>query len=111
MMCEDDIGVTSAGEGNVRVAQRLFMGSSPEGHPALHIMAVSGEIVLHHEKLYVQVCQPATGADSGILIRSCNGRGDYTGGPNGLVPLTYLDNIQALAGYCQRVLDRERGWP
>jgi len=45
-------------------------------------VAVSGEITLHHERVYVQVCQPATRADSGILIRTCNGRRDYTGGRN-----------------------------
>src|SRR3546814_14054234 len=50
-------------------------------------IAVSGEITLHHEHVYVQVCQPATGADSGILIRSCKGRRDYTGGPNNFAPL------------------------
>lgn len=27
-------------------------------------IAVSGEVTLHHERLYVQVSQPATGADS-----------------------------------------------
>ena len=43
---------------------------------------VSGEVTLHAESLYVQICQPATGADSGILIRTCEGRKDYTGGRN-----------------------------
>jgi hypothetical protein len=43
-------------------------------------IAVSGEITLHHDDVYIQVCQPATGADSGILIRTCQGRRDYTGG-------------------------------
>ena len=33
--------------------------------------AVSGEITLHADRLYVQVSQPATGANSGILFRSC----------------------------------------
>jgi len=32
-------------------------------------IAVSGEITLHHDDVYIQVCQPASGADSGILIR------------------------------------------
>ena len=43
-------------------------------------IAVSGEITLHHDDVYIQVCQPASGADSGILIRTCQGRRDYTGG-------------------------------
>ncbi len=74
-------------------------------------IAVSGEVTLHADTLYVQVCQPATGCDSGILIRTCKGRKDYTGGPNNFAPLGYLDNIEALAGYCQRVLDRDGAQP
>ena len=74
-------------------------------------VAVSGEVTLHGEKLYVQISQPATGADSGILIRTCKGRKDYTGGPNNFLPLSWLDQIEALAGYCQRILDREGGRP
>ena len=74
-------------------------------------IAVSGEVTLHHSALYVQISQPATGADSGILIRTCKGRKDFTGGPNNFAPLSYLDNIEALAGNCQRVLDREGARP
>jgi hypothetical protein len=43
-------------------------------------IAVSGEATLHGEHLYVQICQSATGWDSGILIRTCQGRKDYTEG-------------------------------
>jgi hypothetical protein len=39
-------------------------------------IAVSGEIILHGETIYIQICQPATGADTGILIRTCEGRRD-----------------------------------
>ena len=60
-------------------------------------IAVSGEITLHHDRVYVQVCQPATGADSGVLIRTCEGRRDYTGGRNHFAPLPLLDDIPALA--------------
>ena len=60
-------------------------------------IAVSGEITLHHDSIYVQVCQPATRADTGILIRSCNGRRDYSGGRNHYAPLALLDDILALA--------------
>jgi hypothetical protein len=74
-------------------------------------IAVSGEVTLHHERLYVQICQPATGSDSGILIRTCKGRKDYTGGRNNFAPLSYLDNIEALAGFCARVLGREGDRP
>ncbi|MGO9547088.1 MAG: hypothetical protein ACLPPF_20135 [Rhodomicrobium sp.] len=67
-------------------------------------IAVSGEVTLHHETLYVQICQPATGSDSGILIRSCEGRKDYTGGPNHFGPLSSLDDIPQLAHRCRAVL-------
>jgi len=60
-------------------------------------MAVSGEITLHHDTVYIQVCQPASGADSGILIRTCQGRRDYTGGGNHLAPLRLLDDAPTLA--------------
>ncbi|MGX5844765.1 hypothetical protein ACWGTI_29105 [Mesorhizobium sp. ArgA1] len=33
----------------------------------------------------------------GILIRTCNGRKDYTGGANHIVALALLDDIPALA--------------
>jgi hypothetical protein len=67
-------------------------------------IAVSGEITLHHERVYVQVCQPATRADSGILIRTCEGWRDYTGGPNHFAPLSMLDDLPALAARVRMVM-------
>jgi hypothetical protein len=67
-------------------------------------IAVSGEITLHADNLYVQVSQPATGADSGILIRTCKGRKDYTGGRNHFAPLSSLDHIDVLTSICRAVL-------
>ncbi len=64
-------------------------------------IAVSGEAILHHEKFYVHVSQPATRANTGILIRTCRGRRDHTGGANHFAPLSLLDDIPALA---ERVL-------
>ena len=60
-------------------------------------IAASGKIMLHHDDIYVQVSQPATGADSGILIRTCQGRRDYTGGRNHFAPRRLLDDVPALA--------------
>jgi hypothetical protein len=60
-------------------------------------IAVSGEVILHHEKLYVHVSQPAMRANTGILIRTCRGRRDYTGGADHFAPLSLLDDIPALA--------------
>ena len=67
-------------------------------------IAVSGEITLHHERVYVQVSQPATGADTGILIRTCAGRRDYTGGRNHYAPLSLLDDVPALAARVRAVV-------
>lgn len=67
-------------------------------------IAVSGEITLHHEQVYVQVSQPATGADSGILIRRCQGRRDYTGGRNHFAPLRLLDDVAELAPEVRRIV-------
>lgn len=71
-------------------------------------IAVSGEITLHHERIYVQVCQPATGWDTGILIRTCQGRCDYTGGPNNFAPLALLDDTSALADEVRKVMEGRR---
>ena len=67
-------------------------------------IAVSGEVTLHHDRLYVQLCQPATGMDTGILIRICQGRKDYTGDRNHVAPLSLLNDIPALASRCRAVL-------
>jgi hypothetical protein len=53
-------------------------------------IAVSGEVTLHSDRLYVQVSQPATRADTGILFRSCEGRRDYVGGRNNFTSLDLL---------------------
>ena len=66
--------------------------------------AVSGEITLHHEQVYVQVSQPATGWDTGILIRRCKGREDYHGGPNHFAPLRMLDDLEALSVHVRELL-------
>ncbi len=50
-------------------------------------IAVSGEITLHTDHVYVQVSQ--SGSD-GVLYRTCKGRKDYTGGPNHFGSLTML---------------------
>lgn len=73
-------------------------------------IAVSGEITLHHEAVYIQVGQSASGGGMGILIRTCQGRRDYTGGPNNFVPLAVLDDIPALATRVRAVAGRQPGF-
>jgi hypothetical protein len=60
-------------------------------------VAVSGEVTLHHDRAYIQVGQFGLSSGHGILIRTCKGRKDYTGGPNHFVALTMLDDIPVLA--------------
>lgn len=60
-------------------------------------IAVSGEVTLHYENFYLQVGQFGLSSGHGILIRTCKGRTDYTGGPNHFVALQLLDDISALA--------------
>jgi hypothetical protein len=67
-------------------------------------IAVSGEITMHHDCVYVQVSQSAMGFDSGILIRTCRGRRDYVGGRNHFAPLSLLDDIPALARRVRAVI-------
>jgi hypothetical protein len=60
-------------------------------------IAVSGEVTMHADHLYVQASQPATGNDTGILIRSCQGRKDYVGGRNHFASLDLLNAPDLLA--------------
>jgi hypothetical protein len=66
-------------------------------------IAVSGEVILHADRLYVQVSQSAMGADSGILIRTCQGRKDYVGGPNNFASLDLLNRPDELARRIKKV--------
>jgi len=60
-------------------------------------IAVSGEITLHHERVYISVSQSGMGSQHGILIRTCKGRRDFTGGRNHFATLALLDDPPALA--------------
>ena len=67
--------------------------------------AVSGEITLHGDHLYVQVSQSALGSHSGILFRTCKGRKDYVGGPNNFASLDLLNRPGELAHWIREVCD------
>ncbi len=60
-------------------------------------IAVSGEITMHADHVYVQACQPATGNDNGVMFRTCEGRNDYHGGPNHFASLDFLNRPDDLA--------------
>lgn len=57
--------------------------------------AVSGEVTLHSDEIYVQV--GCTGYGNGVMYRRCNGRRDYTGDRNNHVGIAALANPGALA--------------
>ena len=67
-------------------------------------IAVSGEVMLHHDQVYIQVGQSCMGAGMGVLIRTCRGRRDYTGGMNNFATLALLDDIPALARRVQGIV-------
>lgn len=60
-------------------------------------IAVSGEITLHTDCVYVQASQSAMGSDNGILFRNCKGRQDYVGGLNNFASLDLLNRPEELA--------------
>jgi hypothetical protein len=66
-------------------------------------IAVSGEITLHSDRLYVQVSQSAMGYHSGVLFRTCKGRKDYVGGPNNFASLDLLNRPDELAHWIREV--------
>jgi len=68
-------------------------------------IAVSGEIILHSDHLYVQVSQSAMGYHSGILFRTCKGRKDFVGGPNNFASLDLLNRPGELAHWIREVCD------
>lgn len=54
-------------------------------------VAVSGEVTLHHERLYVQISDCSVGGPGlSVLYRRCDGRRDYTGGSNHFVGVEQL---------------------
>jgi len=66
-------------------------------------IAVSGEITLHGDRLYVQVSQSAMGHHCGVLFRSCKGRKDYVGGPNNFASLDLLNRPDELVHWIRGV--------
>ena len=71
-------------------------------------VAVSGEITLHHDTVYIQVSQSSMGPENGVLISTCEGRRDYTGGRNHFAPLRLLDDTPALAAEVRAVMANDR---
>jgi hypothetical protein len=64
--------------------------------------AVLGEVTLHADWVYVQVGGSYWTVDN-ILVRSCKGQADYTGGVNQYVPLVAVKDMTVKDG-------EGRGW-
>lgn len=58
--------------------------------------AVSGEVTLHSDTLYVQLSESYTHDGISILFRVCRGRQDYSGGQNHFTTLRHLFNSPQL---------------
>jgi len=67
-------------------------------------IAISGEVTLHHNHIYIQVAQSCMGPSADILIRSCEGKRDYTGGANNFLPLWTLDRTEPLITLVQQLI-------
>ncbi len=59
-------------------------------------IAVSGEVTLHSDTLYVQLSESCMRPGIDILFRSCKGRGDYSGGQNfyASLPLLFTSTLE-----------------
>ena len=63
-------------------------------------IAVWGEVTLHTDSLYIQASHSC---DLGVLVRTCKGRKDYTGGPNKWVPVDLLNKPEEFVEAVKRV--------
>lgn len=66
-------------------------------------IAVSGEITLHGESIYVQISESCMHSGVSIMYRTCKGRKDYCGGPNHSAKMLDLKNplrMDAFIGAC-----------
>lgn len=72
-------------------------------------IAVSGEVTLHANNLYVQLGESLTGKGVTALFRHCDSRQDYTGGQNHFMALgSMLDGgYDRFVSSCRTVMEPE----
>jgi len=68
--------------------------------------AVSGEVTLHGEHIYIQFGQFSNGCN-GFMYRSCMNQKDYTGGFNHWMPFEYLIDLPKA---CKLFQDTAEAW-
>lgn len=67
-------------------------------------IAVSGEVILHTENLYVQIRKSFIGNGFQIMFRACNGMNDYTGKTNHYVGLgEFVSSPQSKIEYMKQI--------
>ena len=75
-----------------RVAKDLKLATADRRlHSNMGGPAVLGEVILHSDEIYIQVHA------TGVLVRTCNGRRDYTGDVNHMWPHASLADTHAFA--------------
>lgn len=84
---------------DIGVASQCDIRTNPGG------MAVSGEVTLHADSLYVQLFESGSQGVR-VLYRSCQGRSDYSGGQNMYVSMKELhDSPKDLADFIELCTD------
>ena len=58
--------------------------------------AVLGEVTLHSDNIYIQLCDPSFDPTKNVLFRKCTSRKDYTGGSNHWCHIFELLNFNPL---------------
>lgn len=67
-------------------------------------IAVSGDVILHTENLYVNLSQSSLGPNQGFMYRSCKGRSDYTGGRNCWMNWEELNDLDKAAATLKQAI-------
>ena len=65
-------------------------------------IAVTGEVTLHTDNLYVEVCDAWESNHLRLFIRTCKGRKDYTGGVNHYLYF-HLASFDDVVAFCKRI--------
>lgn len=91
------------------LAQELGISSACEIRSNQGGMAVSGEITLHGDSIYIQLCESMVSCNGPeLLFRACKGRKDYTGGRNNFMPMARLakfpDEQERFLDQCRRLM-------
>lgn len=66
-------------------------------------VAVSGEVTLHSDTLYVQLYESAVRPGVGMLYRRCRGRRDYCGEENHFADPAALDDAQRMERFVRNL--------